>query len=312
MSTFTLQPRGPFSLARAADVVAHFPPLRHQPAAGAEVRLGFVLDREHAPVAVSLRDVGGVVHGRFAGSARVEAVRAQVARILSLDHDATSYPDVARRDPALAPLMSAFEGLRPVCFTSPYEAACWAVVSQRIRKEQAARLHGEIVRTHGHTVELDGQTVNVFPRPERLVERCDVPGLPVVKRERLRAIAAAALEGALDAETLRALGDEEAPRRLLALPGIGAFWASGVYLRGCGVRDVFPDEPMSIAALGALHPGFGGGRARELIDAYRPFRMFVCFLLRVAAARGVLDVTPQAPRPLPVRTTSGSRSAAWR
>jgi DNA-3-methyladenine glycosylase II len=294
--TFTIEPKGPFSLERSADVIDNFPPLRHQPkpASRKSVILGFVLDRSYSSVAVGLhQDDNGVIHGTAHGvqaKSKLDVIRDQVARILSIDIDATTYPNIARRDPKIAPVMRAHEGLRPVCFTSPYEAACWAVISQRIQKTQAAKIVGELVRAHGESIALPNAQVRttVFPRPDRLLDVRVIPGLAPVKLPRLHAIAQAALNGKLDARTIRDLGSEEGPKNLRSLPGIGSFWASGIYLRACGVADVFPDEPLSIAALGALH-GLGdkpsSARIVAITNNYRPFRMWVAFLLRVAAAR---------------------------
>jgi DNA-3-methyladenine glycosylase II len=282
MSTFTLTPRGPFSLARSADVVAHFPPLRHQPKPDISIRLGFILDREHVPVAVDLREEDGAIHGRVLGTNHIELVERQVARILSLDHDGTGFPAIA--DSKLAPIMRRFEGLRPVCFTSPYECASWAILSQRITTTHAAKIVAELVAKHGDIV----GGIGVFPRPERLLAIDALGGVPPIKVERLHAVARAALDGALDADRLRALGDVDAPQELRRLPGIGPFWSAGIYLRACGIADVFPDEPLSIAALGTLH---GAGTSpspttvARLTERYRPFRMWVAFLLRLAAAR---------------------------
>jgi len=180
-----------------------------------------------------------------------------------------------------------------VLFTSPYEAACWGVISQRIHTTQAAKAVLEIVRAHGEWVTLAGISVPVFPRPDRLLDVRVVPGLAPIKIARLHAIAKAMDRGMtiLDADSIRALGPEEGPRSLRSLPGIGSFWANAIYLRACGVADVFPDEPISIAALGALH-GLGdrpsSARVVALTNHYRPFRMWVAFLLRIAAARGTL------------------------
>jgi DNA-3-methyladenine glycosylase II len=187
--------------------------------------------------------------------------------------------------------MEAFSGLRPVGFTSPYECACWGVISQRITKEQASRIVAELVRAHGEVVRLAGEAIAVFPRPDRLLDVRTAPGLAAVKVERLHAIATAGLEGRLDAAELGGLDEAEACARLRALPGIGPFWASAIYLRACGIADVFPDEPISLAALGNLHD-LGdhppAAKIAELVELYRPFRMWVAFLLRVAAARGML------------------------
>jgi DNA-3-methyladenine glycosylase II len=219
-------------------------------------------------------------------------VERQVARAFSLDVDATAYPEVGVREPKVGRLMEALPGLRPVCFTSPYETATWAVMSQRISMAQAGAIKARLIAEHGHPLQLGGVEVRSFPSPERLLEVESVPGLAAEKVERLHGVARAALAGLLDCSTLRALGDEDGPASVRVIPGIGPFWSSGIYLRGCGIQDVFPDEPVSFAALGRLH-GIGDSptaeQVRELTDTYSPFRMWVCFLLRVAVNRGLID-----------------------
>src|SRR5437660_1579490 len=89
------------------------------------------------------------------------------------------------------------------------------------------------------------------------------------------------VDGRLDAERVRALGPEAGPASVLGIRGIGPFWAQGIYLRGCGIVDAFPDEPLAIAALGHLH-GHGDQPApdvlRRLTERLRPYRMWADFL----------------------------------
>ena len=218
------------------------------------------------------------------------AVR-QVARIFSLDHDAAGFEAVGQRDPRFGALQRALQGLRPVCFTSAYECAAWAVISQRISMRQAAVMQDRLIADHGGHLIVAGEKVGTVPEPQRLLSVMAVPSLPAEKIERLHAVARAALDGLLDVDRLRALGDIEGPASLLAIRGIGPFWASGIYLRAGGIVDWFADEPIAIAALGALH-GLGDHPSTveiaALTDMYRPYRMWACFLLRVAANRGLI------------------------
>lgn len=297
-STFSTTPRGPFSWPRAIEVLGRFGPTgRHVPAGppgaapDSTIRLAFPLDGDFSPVAVALRFEDGRLHGEVAGTDRIDAVAAQVARIFSLDVDGSGYPDVARRDPALAPVMAALPGLRPVCFTSPYETAAWAILSARISMAQAARVQDSLIAERGQKLTVGGGDVWSFPTPERLLAVTSLPSAAPEKLVRLHSVARAALEGTLDPARLRALGDVDGPASLLAIRGIGPFWSSGIYLRGCGIADVFPEEPLSIAALGQLH-GLGdrpdAATVERLTAVYSPFRMWVCFLLRVAAGRNVI------------------------
>jgi len=296
--SFRIEPQGPFSWPMAVDVLGHFGPTgRHVVEASPKVtaesilRLAFPLDGDFEPVAVALRFEDGALRGEVAGSTRIDAVAGQVARIFSLDIDGSGYPELAGRDPALTPLMAALPGLRPVCFTSPYETAAWAILSARTSMAQAARVQDRLIADLGERLHVAGRDAWSFPTPQRLLELRELPGAAPEKVVRLHGVARAALEGRLDAARLRVLGDVAGPESLLSIRGIGPFWSSGIYLRGCGIADFFPDEPLSIAALGQLH-GLGdrpaGGTVKRLTDAYAPYRMWVCFMLRVAAGRGII------------------------
>lgn len=92
---------------------------------------------------------GGTARISVAGDGDLDAVAAQVCRFLSLDVDALGWPGLADRDPVIADAQKRLPGLRPCGFHSPYEAAAWAVLSQRVRIVQAARLRDDLLRRHG-------------------------------------------------------------------------------------------------------------------------------------------------------------------
>jgi DNA-3-methyladenine glycosylase II len=287
-----IEPKEPFSWYGATDVLVNFAPMQRYWAGNVDlVRMAFPLDRTFTPVAVALRFSDGVLRGEVVGTDDLAAVTAQIARIFSLDHDGTDYPLVGERDPKIGAIMAALPGLRPVCFSTPYETASWAIISQRISMCQAARIQDDLLARHGQALQIAGQEARCFPEPERLLQLSSIPGLSAEKVDRLHGVARAALAGQLDAERLRGLGDHAGPASVRSIRGIGDFWSQGIYLRGGGIVDVFPDEPLSVAALGHLH-GLGDrpspADVRRLTDVYRPFRMWVCFLLRVAAGRGLI------------------------
>ena len=87
--TFTIEPRGAFSLAEAAGF--GFGPRAAEQFSGT-LRLAFCRDdfAGHAGVALT-QDAGGVVHATCTGGGSVDAVRAQTARVLSLDGDGAAW-----------------------------------------------------------------------------------------------------------------------------------------------------------------------------------------------------------------------------
>ena len=102
------------------------------------------------------------------GADLVAEVRPQVERILALDVDGSGFPAVGERDPVVGELQQRYPGLRPVGFWSPYKAAAWAIIGQRIRIRQAAAIKARMAKELGEPVRFGGQVVHAFPSPQRL------------------------------------------------------------------------------------------------------------------------------------------------
>jgi len=246
-----------------------------------------------APAGVELRQAerDGPVTATVRGEADPEAVCAQVARILSLDADGDAWAAVGERDPLLGALQARFGGLRPVLFHSPYEASCWAVISARWGRAQAAKVRDAIAAAHGHGFKLAGEVRYAWPGPEGLLAALDgdrVTGLPGEKLRRLHGVATAAAAGELDADRLHALGPEAAEEAVGALRGFGPFYRSLVVVRAVGFTDALPaDEPRARRSAAQLHglAELDAARFAELAEAWRPFRTWATVLLRVAAER---------------------------
>jgi len=288
---FVLTPRGDFSLAEAIRFLHGFEPLAAGEGGddpGDTLRLAFCSDGDWRPVAIQARQSrSGRVTVAVAGVDESGPVRRQVERMLSLDVDATALPDALHDDPVAAALLEHSHGLRPVCFASPYEAACWAVLSQRIRMSQAAGIRRRLCDDLGHVIEVDDVSLTTFPRPEALLAASSIPGLPQFKVERLHAIAAAALDRRLDAARLRAAGPEQALAELQTLPGIGPFGAELVLVRGAGEPDHFARSERRLHAAMAEAYGVDAGDVdalAEIASRWSPFRSWIGFLFRARAA----------------------------
>ena len=255
--SFTISPRGPFSLAEAA---AFGFGQRDGRDADGVMRLAFCVDGYTEQVGVEVRqDAAGDVHAMafMRPGTDLGTVRAQVARVLSLDYDASEFVRIGDRDPVIGRLQAAAPGLRPPLFYSPYEAAAWSVLSARRPARQMMQVRALLSEAHGRVFDLAGQRLAAFPTPGQLLRIGSFPGLGADKLERLHGVARAALEGRLDVGALKAMGPDSAMAELQSIKGIGPFYSALIVVRGTGFTDVLPvNEPRALAlAARALRAG---------------------------------------------------------
>jgi len=286
--TVTIEPKGPFSLEEAATF--GFGQREAAPYDGV-MRLAFCLDgyRGHAGAEVRQDERG--VHLTITGDddVDIDAVRRQVARVLSLDHDGDEFTAIGERDPVIKRLQAVAPGLRPPLFYSPYEAAAWSVLSARRSATQAAGVRRRLSEEHGATFTLAGEPLAALPTPAQLLDVGRFPGIDETRLRRLHGVATAAFDGRLDADRLRAMGPDAAMAELRTLDGIGPFYSSLIVVRGTGFADVLPTNEPKLLALVAQLYGLPGPPSPEqltsIAEPWRPLRTWAAVLIRAAAPR---------------------------
>ncbi|HWG03311.1 MAG TPA: hypothetical protein VG164_15865 [Trebonia sp.] len=292
---FTITPDVPFSLAAAAAF--GFGPRAAGPAPdGNGMRLAFVTDdMAHHASAHLTQDSGGTVHGDISTDADPEAAWRQVLRILSLDRPAAGWRALGARDPVLGQLQRDHEGLRPVLFHSPYEAAAWSIISARRYRGQAMAMHDRIAAEFGRTFTVAGAEVRAFPLPHRLLKAESLRSVAPERVRWLHAVARAALDGALDPAPLAGMEPDRALAHLRELPGIGPAYATLILVRAAGVADTLTFAEPRLPEYAAHFYGLGPGpvppaELAGIAESWRPFRTWAAVLLRVAGDRLGLPV----------------------
>lgn len=294
--TFTIVPEGPFSLREAATFGFG---QRLETTWDGVLRLAFCVDGYSEHVGVEVRQDERGVHCIVPGNAAIDAVRRQVARVLSLDYDGEAFVRIGERDPVIARLLSAAPGLRPPLFHSPYEAAAWAVLSVRRVPKQMDGVRRRLSEAHGATFELAGERVAAFPTPDQLLVVDAFPGISPDRMTRLHGVARAALDGLLDVSRIQKLGPLAAVEDLQRINGIGPFYSELIVNRASGFADALPhNEHKALALVGRLY-GFGRPATAEefagIAEDWRPYRTWATVLVRAAAPR-LTSATPAAPR----------------
>jgi DNA-3-methyladenine glycosylase II len=272
-----MEVRGPWSLATSREFWEGFTPAAlstHSEPDTVSTTYRVETDWSRADATITQHEDTAMI--AVTGDGDLDEAADQAARFLALDVDARGWIDVARRDPVIADAQAQLPGLRPCGFHSPYEAAAWAVLSQRLRIVQAARLRAEIIDRHGDR--------GAFPSPEQLL-RLDL--------DLLHAVAAAALDGQLDGAALRSMEPEQAVQAVRHVKGLGPFAAELVVLRGANVPDGLPTHERRLDA--EITERYGPGRTlSEVSAAWRPFRTWAAVHLRALRERRTHEIDRQS------------------
>ena len=131
--------RGPWSLTTSKAFWEGFTPGELAQQTQAEgIRTVFLCDTDWQRVDAAITQEGSSARIVVDGQGDLDAATEQVRRLLSIDIDGRAWPDVAARDVVIADAQQRLPGFRPCGFFSPYEAAAWSVLSQRVQMRQAA------------------------------------------------------------------------------------------------------------------------------------------------------------------------------
>jgi DNA-3-methyladenine glycosylase II len=233
--------------------------------------------------------------------ARVES---RIGTWLGLGDDLRPFYRLAARDRRFAPVVKVLYGYHPVTFPTPFESACWAVLTQRNRMAIARGMRDRVVERFGGALEVNGVIYRAFPEPARVVVATDEDLRAVAGQERraryLRAVARA-FDGVDDA-SLRTGDYDDVDAWLRAIPGIGPWSARFVLLRGLGRMDRIDGAEIGVGrafarVYGAPHDAAASTVAAAIARAAARYGRWQGYWLHYLRAAPPIMATPvAAPR----------------
>ncbi|MET8264398.1 DNA-3-methyladenine glycosylase 2 family protein [Micromonospora arida] len=221
---------------------------------------------------------------------------ARCRRLLDLDADPAAIDATLAADPALAPVVTAEPGIRVPRAVDGFEQAVRAIIGQQVSVTSARTT---LTRLLSHRVDHEVDEVDEDQSPgqphdqrgelrgflsaEDLLALPDSGfGMPVGRREALRGLARAVVDGSVDLAA--GVDREEAVRRLLALPGIGPWTANYLAMRAFGDPDVLLSSDLAVRRGAAA---LGLPDTQPTLDRYaerwRPWRSYATIRLWRAA-----------------------------
>lgn len=218
--------------------------------------------------------------------ATVAAVRERVGFWLSIADDLRPFYAAAAGDAAFAPVAHAWYGHHQVKFLTPFENACWAVLSQRAPIAVARVVKDRFAARYGDTLTLDNEPFVAFPAPEDFGGVSPDDLLDTVRNSRKADYLGAVIEAwqAVDEDWLRTGPYEDVERWLRGIRGVGAWSASFVLLRGLGRMERIPPNDALLRAAARVygHP-LTPAEFETVAARYGDWRGYWGYYLRIAA-----------------------------
>src|SRR6266568_7696051 len=215
------------------------------------------------------------------------AVVERMTFFLSLEDDLQPFYRIGQEDVDFSPIIELLYGYHQVKFLTPFENACWAVLTQRNPMKIAQKTKQVLVEKYGSGLEVYGSVYWAFPEPMQIVVADESELLKVIRNDRrteyLLAIARAFSE--VDEEFLKTAPDKEVEAWLRSIKGIGEWSATFIMVRGLGRMEYIPLTETRLLEAASKVYGHGEELSREdlkrLAERYGPWQGYWAHYLRV-------------------------------
>jgi DNA-3-methyladenine glycosylase II len=290
----TIRPAAPFDFDQAVDFILSFPPMNGEQVVS-EKSLTRAAWASRTPVAFKLTAAGAVedpeLHYEFHADDALseDDVAGLVRRIevyLSVHDDLGRFYELIDSDPPFAAVKQELYGYHQVKFLTPFENACWTILSQRNLLGVAQHMKRSLIEEFSAAVELNGRQFWPFPGARSVVQASveDLTGLLRNKRRAEYIHGAAVAFSEVDEAFLREGSYDEVSRWLRAIPGVGPWSATFIMIRGLGRMEHIPYDDQALQRIaGAVYGGspLPAGELQRLADHYGDLQGYWAHYLRV-------------------------------
>jgi AraC family transcriptional regulator of adaptative response / DNA-3-methyladenine glycosylase II len=253
---------------------------------------------------------GCITVGPAAGALRLELsdtlfpvrgrLLVRLRRMFDLDANPLAVSAHLSRDSALAPLVARRPGLRVPGAVDGFELALRAVLGQQVTVRGASTLAGRLARLLAEPLPEAPAPLTRLPVAAERLAQASLGSIAGIGLPRARAGCIIALARAVAGGELPELSSDMPSSdpsgfeaRLTALPGIGAWTASYVVMRGLHWPDAFPEGDVGLRkAMGGLSPA----RLRATAEGWRPWRAYAAQHLWASLGDPASSPTPASPR----------------
>ncbi|TMI18688.1 DNA-3-methyladenine glycosylase 2 family protein [Candidatus Bathyarchaeota archaeon] len=291
----SLRPTPPFDFAKSLDFLGMFPPMREDQTVN-ELSMTKAVRVGGRPIVFQLKPTGtikmpGLKYTMFAerpfSRGLTEVVIDRISFFLSLTDDLDQFYRTAINDANFAPTLQKLYGLHQVKFFTPFECACWAVLSQRNQLSAAQKAKQALLERFGTGLEVNGHQYRAFPEPSQLGEASKQELKGLIRHERREEYLGEIIKAfnKVDERFLRTADYDKVEEWLKNIRGIGEFSAKLILLRGLGRMEKLAVEKRLIAAAGKVYgKPMTTQRLHVIAEKYGKWKGYWAYYLRTAGA----------------------------
>ena len=290
----SLRPTPPFDFAKSLDFLGMFPPMREDQTVS-ELSMTKAVRVGGRAIVFQLNPTGtikmpGLKYNLFAdhpfSRGLTEVVIDRISFFLSLSDDLDQFYRIAINDSNFAPVLQQLYGLHQVKFLTPFECACWAVLSQRNQLSAARKAKQALLERFGTGLEVKGHVYRAFPEPRQLVEASKEEVKSLLNHERREEYLGQVIKAfnEVDERFLRTADYDKVEEWLKNIRGIGDWSARLILLRGLGRMEKLAVEKRLIAAVGRVYgKPMAVQRLHVIAEKYLRWKGYWAYYLRTAA-----------------------------
>jgi DNA-3-methyladenine glycosylase II len=216
-----------------------------------------------------------------------KAVVERMTFFLSLKDDLRPFYRISHEDPYFEPIMDHLYGYHQVKFLTPFENACWAVLTQRNPMKIAQKTKQALIEKYGNHLEVHENVYWAFPEPIQIAVADYGEILKMIRNDRRTEylIATARAFSEVNEEFLKTAPDEEIEAWLRNIKGIGEWSATFIMVRGLGRMEYIPLTETRLLEAASKVYGLAEELSREdlkrLAERYGPWQGYWAHYLRV-------------------------------
>jgi DNA-3-methyladenine glycosylase II len=295
--TGTLTPTPPFDFDKSLHFLGIFGPTKYEQTVSPH-SLTKAISIDGQTIVFQLASIGttekpGLDYTLFSAEpftdAKKNAIVERITFFLSLKDNLEHFYHIGREDAEFAPIIEHLYGYHQVKFLTPFENACWAVLTQRNPMKIAQKTKQALIEKYGNSLEVNESVYWAFPEPFQIAVVDESELFQVVRNDRrteyLIAVARAFSE--VDEEFLKTAPDEEVEAWLRNIKGIGEWSATFIMVRGLGRMERVPLTETRLIEAASNTYGHGEDLSRNelkrIADRYGPWQGYWAHYLRVAS-----------------------------